>query len=128
MRDPQAQEKAKQKMAGGDAFYSSSNALVPTDSSSSSNSNGGAASSPPGAVLSLQKAYPLMAAKLQLGEFAGYVKEEATGEQDDCYVLLDASRQVLLLLSDFFSSVPFLRVLAIFISITIFFRFFHFFF
>jgi hypothetical protein len=82
-------------MAGGDAFHSSS-ALVATDSS-----NGGASSSPPGAVLSLQKAYPLMAAKLQLGEFAGFVKEEATGEQDDCYVLLDASRQVILLRREF---------------------------
>ena len=95
VRDPQAQEKAKQKMAGGDAFHSSS-ALVATDSS-----NGGASSSPPGAVLSLQKAYPLTAAKLQLGEFAGFVKEEATGEQDDCYVLLDASRQVILLRREF---------------------------
>jgi hypothetical protein len=40
------------------------------------------------------KAYPLMAAKLQLGEFAGYVRLDATGDADDCYVLLDASRQV----------------------------------
>jgi hypothetical protein len=80
VRDPLAQAQAAELQA-----------LFAASASSQAKRPGGG---PPVASLRPGKAYPLMAAKLQLGEFAGYVRLDATGDTDDCYVLLDASRQV----------------------------------
>jgi hypothetical protein len=37
------------------------------------------------------KSYPLTSTKFQLGEFAGFVQEDCRGEDNDCFVLLDAN-------------------------------------